>query len=130
MRADGRQTAGTCARWHVLPAQHVVYLPAQVVAVSSNSIETHPQVGPLPHVGTPPLTAALSSACATKRPTPLLHPPHCFHLQDGPENMAADAKEYGYTFPFLYDESQDVAKAYCAACTPEFYVFDANMCLT
>jgi hypothetical protein len=37
--------------------------------------------------------------------------------------MAADAEKYGYPFPYLYDESQDVAKAYTAACTPEFYVF-------
>ena len=40
--------------------------------------------------------------------------------------MAKDATEYGYSFPFLYDESQAVAKAYLAACTPEFYVFDAD----
>lgn len=36
----------------------------------------------------------------------------------------------GYTFPYLFDESQAVAKAYKAACTPEFYVFDANQQLT
>lgn len=33
----------------------------------------------------------------------------------------------GYTFPYLYDESQEVAKAYKAACTPEFYVFDKSL---
>ncbi len=33
----------------------------------------------------------------------------------------------GYTFPYLYDETQDVAKAYKAACTPEFLVFDSNL---
>ncbi len=47
--------------------------------------------------------------------------------QDGPEEMTAFAKESGYTFPYLYDESQEVAKAYDAACTPDFYVFDGNM---
>eukprot|EP00878_Enallax_costatus_P021707 GHUV01022997.1.p1 GENE.GHUV01022997.1~~GHUV01022997.1.p1 ORF type:complete len:280 (+),score=32.07 GHUV01022997.1:251-1090(+) len=63
-----------------------------VIAISSNSIQTHPQ--------------------------------------DGPEKMAQDAKTHGYTFPYLYDESQSVAKAYQAACTPEFYVFDKNLHLT
>lgn len=47
--------------------------------------------------------------------------------QDGPDKMTIHAAECGYTFPYLYDESQDVAKAYDAACTPDFYVFDANM---
>ena len=47
--------------------------------------------------------------------------------QDGPEKMAAFAEESGYTFPYLYDETQDVAKAYDAACTPDFYVFDKNL---
>ncbi|WIA44506.1 hypothetical protein OEZ86_007246 [Tetradesmus obliquus] len=63
-----------------------------VVAISSNSSETHPQ--------------------------------------DGPDKMAEDAKAQGYTFPYLFDESQAVAKAYKAACTPEFYVFDADLKLT
>ena len=44
--------------------------------------------------------------------------------QDSPEKMTEFAKESGYTFPYLYDESQEVAKAYDAACTPDFYVFD------
>ncbi|KAL4433267.1 hypothetical protein ABPG77_003315 [Micractinium sp. CCAP 211/92] len=64
----------------------------KVLAISSNSIQTHPQ--------------------------------------DGPDKMAEDAKASGYTFPFLYDESQDVAKAYQAACTPEFYVFGKDLELT
>jgi peroxiredoxin len=45
---------------------------------------------------------------------------------DGPAAMAQEAKSAGYTFPYLYDESQDVAKAYRAACTPDFYVFDSK----
>lgn len=61
----------------------------RVLAISANSVETHPQ--------------------------------------DGPEAMAADAKAHGYPFPYLFDESQEVAKAYCAACTPEFYVFDSAL---
>ncbi len=43
---------------------------------------------------------------------------------DRPEKMAEEAAAAGYTFPYLYDESQDVAKAYQAACTPDFYLFD------
>jgi len=43
---------------------------------------------------------------------------------DRPEKMAEEIKQVGYTFPYLYDESQDVAKAYRAACTPDFYLFD------
>lgn len=43
---------------------------------------------------------------------------------DSPAKMAEEIREAGYTFPYLYDESQSVAKAYRAACTPDFYVFD------
>ncbi len=44
--------------------------------------------------------------------------------EDRPEQMAELAKEKGFTFPYLYDASQAVAKAYRAACTPDFFVFD------
>ena len=47
--------------------------------------------------------------------------------QDGPEGMAAEAREGGYTFPYLLDETQEVAKAYTAACTPDFFLFDENL---
>lgn len=47
--------------------------------------------------------------------------------QDSPENMKIHAATGGYTFPYLYDETQEVAKIYDAACTPDFYVFDGNM---
>jgi len=43
---------------------------------------------------------------------------------DRPEMMAKFAKQRGFTFPYLYDETQEVAKAYRAACTPDFFVFD------
>ncbi len=46
---------------------------------------------------------------------------------DSPEQMVAEAKSRGYTFPYLFDETQDVAKAYHAACTPDFYVFDKDL---
>jgi peroxiredoxin len=45
---------------------------------------------------------------------------------DSPEQMVREAEEQGYTFPYLYDESQDVAKAYRAACTPDFFLFDGD----
>jgi thiol-disulfide isomerase/thioredoxin len=45
---------------------------------------------------------------------------------DAPARMAEEAKARGYVFPYLYDESQAVAKAFRAACTPEFYLFDAE----
>jgi hypothetical protein len=44
---------------------------------------------------------------------------------DGPAGMRQEALEAGYTFPYLFDESQDVAKAFHAACTPDLFVFDA-----
>ena len=44
--------------------------------------------------------------------------------QDGPEAMAREVEEFGYTFPYLFDEAQSVAKAYKAACTPDFFLFD------
>lgn len=48
------------------------------------------------------------------------------HPMDGPMQMADDAKAVGYPFPYLYDETQDVARAFDAACTPDFFVFDAR----
>lgn len=45
---------------------------------------------------------------------------------DSPEKMAEEIQRAGYTFPYLYDESQDVAKAYHAACTPDFFLFDRD----
>ena len=46
--------------------------------------------------------------------------------EDSPEHMREEIQRRGYTFPYLIDESQEVAKAYRAACTPDFYVFDAQ----
>ena len=68
----------------------VDYMPQgiDIVAINSNSIDTHPQ--------------------------------------DGPEHMKKLAKEERWKFPFLFDETQEVAKAYRAACTPDLYVFDAD----
>lgn len=45
---------------------------------------------------------------------------------DSPEKMKDDAENFGYPFPYLYDESQETAKAYKAACTPDFFLFDEN----
>jgi peroxiredoxin len=48
------------------------------------------------------------------------------HPADSPEQMVREAEERGYPFPYLYDDSQEVAQAYHAACTPDFYLFDAD----
>jgi thiol-disulfide isomerase/thioredoxin len=59
-----------------------------IVAINSNSVETHPQ--------------------------------------DGPPHMKRLAQQEGWRFPFLFDATQDVARAFRAACTPDFFVFDAR----
>jgi peroxiredoxin len=46
---------------------------------------------------------------------------------DAPEHMATFAAEHGWNFPYLYDETQEVAKAYGAACTPDFFLFDREL---
>lgn len=48
------------------------------------------------------------------------------HPDDAPQHMKTEAQKWGYTFPYLFDETQEVAKAYRAACTPDFYLFDAS----
>lgn len=48
------------------------------------------------------------------------------HPDDSPEKMAEEVVARGYTFPYLFDESQSVAKAYMAACTPDFFLFDGD----
>jgi peroxiredoxin len=45
---------------------------------------------------------------------------------DSPERMVAEAEERGYQFPYLYDDTQEVAHAYHAACTPDFFLFDRD----
>lgn len=47
--------------------------------------------------------------------------------EDSPEKMKEVAKRLGYSFPYLFDETQEVAKAYRAACTPDFYIYDKNL---
>jgi thiol-disulfide isomerase/thioredoxin len=46
--------------------------------------------------------------------------------EDGPEGMKEEALEAGYTFPYLFDEAQQVARAFKAACTPDFFLFDGD----
>ncbi len=46
------------------------------------------------------------------------------YADDAPEEMAKKINEVGYSFPYLFDESQSIAKAYSAACTPDFFLFD------
>ena len=45
---------------------------------------------------------------------------------DSPDKMIEDVKNYGYSFPYLFDETQSIAAAYKAACTPDFFLFDTN----
>jgi peroxiredoxin len=49
--------------------------------------------------------------------------------EDAPQSLAEEAREAGYAFPYLFDETQEVAKAYTAACTPDFFLFDADRAL-
>lgn len=49
------------------------------------------------------------------------------HPDDSPEKMKQVAKELGYPFSYLYDESQEIARAYDAACTPDFFVYDKDL---
>ena len=48
---------------------------------------------------------------------------------DSPEKMSEFAKKYHFPFPYLYDESQEIAKSYDAACTPDFYLYDSDLLL-
>ena len=47
--------------------------------------------------------------------------------QDAPDQMTKFAERYGFSFPYLYDETQEVAKSYQAACTPDFFLFDKDL---
>ncbi len=47
--------------------------------------------------------------------------------EDGPEEMRREAQDLGYVFPYVHDETQEVAKAYRAACTPDLFLFDGNL---
>ncbi len=50
--------------------------------------------------------------------------------QDKPEFLKKQAEDFNFSFPYLYDETQAIAKAYDAACTPDFFLFDGNMKLS
>jgi len=49
------------------------------------------------------------------------------HPDDAPASLKVQAEEQGFTFPYLYDESQDIARAYGAVCTPDFFLYDRHM---
>jgi thiol-disulfide isomerase/thioredoxin len=49
------------------------------------------------------------------------------HPEDSPEEMKAQAQRLGFRFPYLYDETQEVAREYSAACTPDFFLFDREL---
>src|SRR4029453_4908882 len=46
--------------------------------------------------------------------------------EDGPDGMRQEARDFDYVFPYLFDESQEVAKTFRAACTPDLFLFDAS----
>jgi peroxiredoxin len=46
--------------------------------------------------------------------------------QDGPDGMREEAQSAGYSFPYLFDETQEIAKAFQAACTPDFFLYDRD----
>ena len=48
------------------------------------------------------------------------------HPEDGPEGLALEARQVGYTVPYLFDETQEVARAFQAACTPDLFLFDGR----
>jgi peroxiredoxin len=49
------------------------------------------------------------------------------HPEDAPDQLKIQAEDNDFTFPYLYDETQEVARSYDAACTPDFYLFDADL---
>ncbi len=51
------------------------------------------------------------------------------YTDDSPENMKLNARRFGFRFPYLFDETQEVAKAYKATCTPDFFVYDKDLLL-
>ena len=51
------------------------------------------------------------------------------HPSDSPEGLKRQAETFGFKFPYLYDETQDVAHEYKAACTPDFFLFDGTFSL-
>jgi peroxiredoxin len=51
------------------------------------------------------------------------------HPEDSPDELAAQARRLGFAFPYLYDQSQRTARAYGAACTPDFFLYDASLSL-
>ena len=116
-----------------------------IVAISSNSAETHPQDGPdamaqeakelgegaqatlvedklcHPCTAFPWTGACMLSTMDALTVRALLLPANCACRNPLPSHPP------GYPFPYLYDATQEVARAYKVACTPEFYVFDANL---
>ena len=72
--------------------------------------------------------AAFGRDCASKGVAMVAVMPNDIttHPADAPEKMREEAQNFGYVFPYVFDESQEVAKAYRAACTPDFFLFDKD----
>ncbi len=100
---DGNEYAGTLIMFICNHCPFVVHVNAELVRLANDFATKDIRV------------VAISS-------NDVIHYP-----QDGPDKMKTHAEREGYPFPYLYDESQEVAKAYDAACTPDFYLFDKHL---
>lgn len=96
--ADFAGSPGMLVAFICAHCPYVVHVREEMVRLAKD----HPQVAVI----------AISSNDAAKYP------------EDGPDGLRAMAEGCGFPFPMLYDESQDVARAYTAACTPDFFLFD------
>jgi hypothetical protein len=109
----------------------------KIIAVSSNSIETHPQDGPdaiakeakdlgeQPEKRTGGRRQPIPRLGLQEAHAALWHPLHC---PQTPQNRRRPPPlPPGYSFPYLYDATQEVARDYKVACTPEFYVLDGSL---
>jgi len=72
--------------------------------------------------------AEFGRECASKKVSMVAIMPNDIstHPADSPEKMREEVQNFDYVFPYLYDESQETAKAYRAACTPDFFLFDQD----
>lgn len=101
--ADGKTYAGTLVMFICNHCPYVIHINEELVRLAHDLAEKNIRV------------IAISSNDVVNYP------------QDGPEKMKEHAAATKYPFPYLYDESQEVAKAYMAACTPDFYLFDGDL---
>jgi len=102
LRLDGVRAKPLLIMFICNHCPYVIHITKRMTAIANEAVDKGFAV------------AAISSNDAQKYP------------QDGPEAMAEFAQQHGFNFPYLYDETQTVARVYGAACTPDFYLFDAD----